>query len=420
MTVQGASIVSGLCESAVVAGPVVMAIDGNSLVHRSFHAQARTAALGEGLRPGWAVRGLLTQLVAAVDRIQPTTVVIGFDDPDRSLRREQWPQYKANRIEKLDTLVTQLVTAAEVLRTLGLAVVVPEGLEADDVLASTAAATRAAGGTTTIVTSDRDSFSLIDDSASVLRIINGGVEASPLLTPERLVLLLGVRPDQYRDYAALRGDPSDNLPGVRGIGPRTAAALLAHFGTARAAFDDLDAVGSALGAGCARRLAEPGAREAWGLTCPSGDDDARRSCVAARHRVRHRGGRAAARCRHRRRRLPRPRPDLDDHRRAARPRRRRPGEPDPATHDRLTVGKPRARGRSVGAARPAELTAVGVAATASTGSSEGRGSSHCSTNESAPAQPSESLIVVVVPAVSFIVVIPAGNFSGFPSHATPL
>ena len=89
------------------------------------------------------------------------------------------------------------------------------------------------------MTSDRDSFALIDDNTSVLRIINGGVEASPLLTAARLPLLLGINGAQYRDYAALRGDASDNLPGVRGIGPKTAAKLLAALGSARAAFDDL-------------------------------------------------------------------------------------------------------------------------------------------------------------------------------------
>ncbi|MCW2495492.1 5'-3' exonuclease H3TH domain-containing protein [Jatrophihabitans sp.] len=250
-----------------MAAPVVLAIDGNSLVHRSYHAQAHTAAVTEGGRPNWAVRGLLTQLVAAVDRIGPSLVVVGFDDPSASTRRDTWPTYKANRSEKLETLVEQLAGAVTVLRELGVAVVVPPGLEADDVLASTAALARSAGGSTVIVTSDRDSFSLIDDTTSVLRIINGGVEASPLLTPERLMLLLGVRPEQYRDFAALRGDPSDNLPGVRGIGPRSGAQLLAEFGSAQAAFDDLDGVRTRVGAGVAKRLAEPGAREAWALNC---------------------------------------------------------------------------------------------------------------------------------------------------------
>jgi DNA polymerase-1 len=194
-------------------------------------------------------------------------VVIGFDDPDRSWRREQWPEYKAHRSDKLDTLVSQLAAAADTMRRLGLAVVIPDGLEADDVLAATAATAPDLGAETVIVTSDRDAFALIDATTSVLRIINGGVDASPMMTAERLVLLLGVRPDQYRDFAALRGDPSDNLPGVRGIGPRTAARLLQEFGTARAAFEDLPGVRSRLGSGVAGKLAEPDARAAWELNC---------------------------------------------------------------------------------------------------------------------------------------------------------
>jgi 5'-3' exonuclease len=238
-----------------------MAIDGNSLVHRSFHAQAHSGV------PTWAVRGLLGQLVAAVERIRPTAVVVGFDDPDRSERRERWPQYKAHRTEKLDTLVEQLALAVETLRGLGITVVVPPGLEADDVLASTAQHARECAGDTVIVTSDRDAFALIDDTTRVLRVINGGVDASPMMTAERLVLLLGVRPEQYRDYAALRGDPSDNLPGVRGIGPRTAARLLAEFGTAVAAFDSLEDVATRFGPGLARKLAAAGARENWQRNC---------------------------------------------------------------------------------------------------------------------------------------------------------
>ncbi len=245
----------------VVPHPVILALDGNSLVHRSYHAQAQTG------HPSWAVRGLLTQLVAAVERIRPAAVVVGFDDPDRSERRERWPEYKAHRGEKLDTLVEQLTEAVSALRELGVAVVVPDGLEADDVLASAAAFAPTSGAHTVVVTSDRDAFALIDDHTRVLRIINGGVEASPMMTADRLVLLLGVRPEQYRDFAALRGDPSDNLPGVRGIGPRLAARLLAEFGTARAAFDDVDAVRERLGAGVATRLCADGARAAWERNC---------------------------------------------------------------------------------------------------------------------------------------------------------
>lgn len=250
---------------------MLLAVDGNSLVHRSFHAQASTGLRSASGRPMWAVRGLLMQLTAAVERVGAHAVVVGFDDPDRSRRRERWPQYKAARTDKLETLVEQLVLAAEVLAELGVAVVVPPGLEADDVLASAARLAPGLGARTVVATSDRDAFPLIDDHTRVLRILNGGVEASPLLTADRLELLLGIRPHQYRDFAALRGDPSDNLPGVRGIGPKTAARLLVALGSARAAFDDLAdggrAVVAAVGAGAARVLGHPAARPAWELNC---------------------------------------------------------------------------------------------------------------------------------------------------------
>ena len=251
--------------------PVLLAVDGNSLVHRSFHSQAGTGLRSADGRPLWAIRGLLTQLVAAAERICPTAIVVGFDDPIASHRRTRWPQYKAGRTEKLHNLVSQLDGAAEVLRSMGVVVVVPDGLEADDVLASAARFAPQAGARTVIMTSDRDSFALIDEHTRVLRIINGGVDASPLLTPDLLATMLGIRPEQYCDYAALRGDPSDNLPGVRGVGPKTAARLLATMGSAAAVFDDLDAGGArvraVVGSAAANRLAQPEAKLAWQLNC---------------------------------------------------------------------------------------------------------------------------------------------------------
>jgi 5'-3' exonuclease len=246
-------------------------VDGNSLVHRSFHAQAATGSRSSDGRGIWAVRGLVAQLTAAVERIGPDAVVVGFDDATFSRRKQQWPFYKATRTEKLESLVEQLELAIEILQGMGIAVVVPPGLEADDVLASAAHYAPTVGATTVIMTSDRDAFSLIDQHTRVLRIINGGVDASPMLTDERLMMMIGVRAEQYRDYAAMRGDASDNLPGVHGIGPKTAAKLLATLGSARAAFDDIAAGGSrvsdAIGAGATRKLAHPDARTAWELNC---------------------------------------------------------------------------------------------------------------------------------------------------------
>ncbi len=260
-----------MVEPAAEQRPVLLAIDGNSLVHRAFHSQAATGLRGPDGRPLWAVRGLLTQLVAAVDRVGPAAIVVGFDDPETSLRKGRWPQYKAGRVEKLDTLVGQLLDAAEVLRSMGVAVVTPPGLEADDVLCSAARFARDAGAETVIVTSDRDSFALIDDTTRVLRIINGGVDASPLLTPDRFRTMQGITPQQYRDFAALRGDPSDNLPGVRGFGPKTAARLLQAVGSVSAAFEDVAGDGkrvlAAVGPALTARLAEPAAQAAWRLNC---------------------------------------------------------------------------------------------------------------------------------------------------------
>jgi DNA polymerase-1 len=251
--------------------PTVLAVDGNSLLHRAFHATARTMYRTPDGVQGWAVRGLLSQLVAAVDRVCADVVVVGFDDRGRSSRKERWPTYKAQRAPKPESLERQLDLAVEVLRELGVLVVVPEGLEADDVLASVAAQAPAIGARTVVVTSDRDSFALIDGHTRMLRILNGGVDASPMLDPTRLAMVTGVRPEQYLDLAALRGDTSDNLPGVTGFGSKTAVRLLQALDTAEAAFDDAAGGGerctAAVGKARTKALQAPDARERWRHNC---------------------------------------------------------------------------------------------------------------------------------------------------------
>ena len=218
--------------------PTVLAVDGNSLLHRAFHASARSGFRIDG-RPAWAVRGLLSQLVAAVDRVCADAVVVGFDDRGNSSRKKRWPTYKAHRVPKPETLESQLDLAVVVLRA-------PRrrsswsrpGWRRTTSLASVAAQAPALGARTVVATSDRDSFSLIDEHTRMLRILNGGVDASPLLDPARLAMVTGVRPEQYSDLAALRGDASDNLPGVSGFGAKTAVKLLTELDTAEAAFAD--------------------------------------------------------------------------------------------------------------------------------------------------------------------------------------
>lgn len=247
----------------------LLAVDGNSLLHRSFHALESTNLRTRDGRPTWAVKGFMNLMLAALERTGADAVVVGFDDHTSSIRKAQHPLYKAQRPPKPPELGQQIALTIDTLRGAGVHVVVPRGLEADDVMASAAAAAAAAGWNTVIVTSDRDSFALIDETTQVLRLLfKGGIDAATRLTPERLVTLTGVRADQYREYAAMRGDTSDNLDGIKGIGEKYAAKLLAAFGTVQAAFDDVDTnagarVAAEVGKAMVAKLTDPVSRLAF-------------------------------------------------------------------------------------------------------------------------------------------------------------
>ncbi len=221
-------------------GPLLLAVDGNSLLHRAYHAGAADGLLDPSGRPIWALKGLVGFVARAAAYLRPDALVVGFDCPDDSARRTDYPAYKAHRPEKPVELSDQIARAPRMLRAAGVCTVVPPGYEADDVLASSAAHARRRGWRSVLMTSDRDAFALIDATTSVLRVRNGGFDEAVLVDPAALPEICGVHPWQYRDYAALRGDPSDNLEGVRRFGAATAARLLASFGTVDAAWAALD------------------------------------------------------------------------------------------------------------------------------------------------------------------------------------
>jgi DNA polymerase-1 len=242
--------------------PLLLVLDGNSLVHRAYHAGAAEGHRDRDDRPIWALRGLVGYLARAAGQLRPDAVVVGFDCPDDSARKADYPGYKAHRPAKAPDLAAQIAQAPGLLRAAGVCTVVPPAYEADDVLASSAAHARAAGWRSVLMTSDRDAFALIDENTSVLRVRNGGFDEAVLIDGPGLATLCGVHPWQYRDFAALRGDPSDNLHGVRRFGATTAAKLLAAFGTVDAAFAaGTFAVRDAVGDQAATHLLAPEARE---------------------------------------------------------------------------------------------------------------------------------------------------------------
>jgi len=235
-------------------------------MHRAYHAAATGRLVDDDGRPVWALKGLVGYVAGAAALLRPNAVLIGFDCPVRSARKADYPHYKAHRPDKPADLREQLAAAPDLMRAAALAVAVPSGYEADDVLASSAAWAREHGWRSTVVTSDRDAFALVDATTSVLRVRNGGLEKAILVTAAALPGICGVEAWQYRDYAALRGDSSDNLPGVPGFGSATAAKLLAAFGSIDAAWAALDGgdeskVHAVVGGRAARELGSASTRE---------------------------------------------------------------------------------------------------------------------------------------------------------------
>lgn len=244
----------------------LLVLDGNSLLHRAYHAGAEDGWVDRDGRPVWALRGLVGFIARAAAWLRPEALIVGFDCPVSSARRDDFAGYKAHRPAKAPDLAEQLRGAPGLLAAAGIRTVVPAAWEADDVLASAAAGARAAGWRSVLMTSDRDAFALIDATTSVLRVRNGGLGESVLVDPAGLRELYGVAPEQYGDFAALRGDPSDNLPGVRGYGSATAARLLGAFGSVERVWEALDAgrhdlLTEAVGARNAEKLRAEGVRE---------------------------------------------------------------------------------------------------------------------------------------------------------------
>jgi DNA polymerase I len=218
----------------------ILLLDGNSLTYRAFFALPPDMATAGGQITN-AVYGFTAMLTNLLRDQQPDGVLVAFDRPEPTFRHMQEPLYKAQRESSPEELRQQMGLVREVLTAAGVTCVELAGFEADDVIATVAERARLAGHDVVIVTGDRDSFQLVSDPHVKVLYNKRGVSDYDLYDEAGIVNRTGVTPAQYPEYAALRGDTSDNLPGVPGVGEKTAAKLITGYGGLDGIFANVDA-----------------------------------------------------------------------------------------------------------------------------------------------------------------------------------
>ncbi|MDQ1446253.1 MAG: polymerase, partial [Acidimicrobiaceae bacterium] len=216
-----------------------MLLDGNSLAYRAFFALPTDMATASGQVTN-AVFGFTSMLVNLLKDHQPDHIAVAFDRPEPTFRHEMVADYKAGRSEAPDILRQQMGLVRQVVETLKIPTLELAGFEADDVIATLATQARDRGDDVIIVTGDRDAYQLVEDPHVKVLYNRRGVSDYVLYDEAGIQDRTGVHPVKYPEYAALRGDPSDNLPGVPGVGEKTAAKLINDYGDLEGIFANLD------------------------------------------------------------------------------------------------------------------------------------------------------------------------------------
>ena len=213
----------------------LLVVDGDSLAHRAFHALPSSIRDGNR-RPANMIVGFGNMLVTVWDSVRPRATVVGFDTLTvPTYRHEAFAAYQSGR-EFPPELTEQLDRLPELVGAMGFAWGKAPGYEADDFLGAAVATEEAAGGEAIVLTSDRDMFQLVSERTTVLQPTKG-VSEMTRVGPDEVRERYDVEPEQVPDFIALRGDPSDKLPGARGVGPKKAAAVLRQYGTLEAALE---------------------------------------------------------------------------------------------------------------------------------------------------------------------------------------
>lgn len=218
-------------------------LDGHSLAYRAFHGlPVENFATSSGQHTN-AVYGFVSMLVNVLKDQKPSHLVVAFDISRQTFRSERYPDYKATRAKSPPEFKGQVELIKQVLESLNISVVTAEGFEADDILATLA---KSCDFPVRIVSGDRDSFQLIDERVTILY-PRKGMSDLVHMTPEAVVEKYGVTPKQYRSLAALVGESSDNLPGVPGVGPKTAAKWITEYGDLENILAVADSIGGKVG-----------------------------------------------------------------------------------------------------------------------------------------------------------------------------
>jgi DNA polymerase I len=233
----------------------LLLLDGHSLAYRAFFALPIENFATTTGQPTNAVYGFTAMLINMLRDEKPTHIAVAFDRSEPTFRHEQWVEYKANRRETPTDFRGQLSLIFEVLDALGIRRLSAAGYEADDIIATLATEATADDMSVLIVTGDRDALQLVNDDVTVL-MTRRGISEMTRFTPEAVTEKYGLTPAQYPDYAALRGDPSDNLPSIPGVGEKTAAKWVMEYGSLAQLVDRVDEVKGRAGDNLREHLAD--------------------------------------------------------------------------------------------------------------------------------------------------------------------
>jgi DNA polymerase-1 len=224
---------------------VLAVIDGNSLLHRAFHALPVTMTAPDG-RPTNAVFGFMSMLLKLADAHSPDTLIVAFDKGRPAFRTEVLERYKVHRPPTPEDLRPQFGMVKGLLEAMRVPIVEAEGWEGDDILGALAVRGTEAGMRVLLFTGDKDAMQLVTDNVSVVT-TRQGITDIKVYDPAAVEERLGVTPAQVPDYLGLKGDASDNIPGVPGIGEKTAAKLLRQYGSLDAVLEHADEVPGRIG-----------------------------------------------------------------------------------------------------------------------------------------------------------------------------